>query len=178
MAAIALVPKQQTLYDLVSESDKIANLVQALDDSNELTPGRFDHLSRELIEKLAGTREKVDNTTKVLAAFEHAAEAAALEAARLTARKQYFERQKQRLEAYVIATLEASDLIELDGETSTLKLRLNPPSVAISEGAQLAGEFLRVPAPQPDKAAIKAALVAGEEVPGCTLERTKRLVRS
>ncbi len=181
MASLAVVPSRRPLYEQIAETDEIAAIIEALDEANELTAERFDELSRELIAKIAGTRAKIDQTCAVLAQFEQAAEAAAAEAERLNERRKYFDRQRERLEAYVIATLEASKLTRLDGDTSAVSLRLNPARVVIDEGTQLGGDYLRIPAipgPEPDRSAIKAALSAGVEVPGCRLERAKRLVRS
>jgi hypothetical protein len=78
----------------------------------------------------------------------------------------------------------ASKLERLDGETSSIALRKNPPSVRIDcDVLDLPAVFLRCPPPvtppgTADKAALKRALAAGVEIEGVRLERTTRLVRS
>ncbi|MBV9446608.1 MAG: siphovirus Gp157 family protein [Streptosporangiaceae bacterium] len=178
--ALALVPRV-SFADHIAEVEHIVSLVDLLDRADELTPERYEELQHDLIGAIAGTRAKVDDTARVLAFFEAQAAAAKAEEQRLKARREYFERQKDRLEGYVLAALTASRLRKIDGNVSTLAARLNPPSVLIEEGAQLPEAFLRTPpppAPQPDKTAIKDALKAGEAVPGCRLVQTERLVRT
>lgn len=177
--ALMLVPLP-SLKERVLEVERLASTVEALDDAGDLTPENYEALQAELCSAIAGTREKVDRTAAVLAYFEAAALAARAERDRLASRAQYFERQTARLEAYVLAVLDASKLAKIDGVTSTLAKRFNPESVVIEDGTVLAPEFLRVPpppAPSPDKTAIKAAIKAGVAVPGCSLERGVRLVR-
>ena len=163
--ALALVPRP-SFADHIAEVEYIVSLVDLLDQAEELTPERYEELQQDLIGAIAGTKAKVDDTARALAFFEAQAAAAKAEEQRLRARREYFERQKDRLESYVLAALAA---------------RLNPPSVAIEEGADIPARFLRVPpcpAPVPDKTAIKDALKSGEAVPGCRLVQTERLVRT
>jgi len=61
-----------------------------------------------------------------------------------------------------------------------LSIRKNPPSVEILDQLSLPPEFMRTPEPKPpvpapDKAAIKAALQAGKDVPGARLAQGTRL---
>ena len=50
-----------------------------------------------------------------------------------------------------------------------------PESVQIAPGAMIPDEYLRHPEPEPNKVAIKEALKAGRDVPGCSLERNEKL---
>jgi len=171
-----------SLYDCVSEIDLVASTLEAMD-ADDLSPELRDVLERELSAAIAGTREKIDRTASVLAAFEAGELAAAAEMKRLATRKDRLARQRERLEGYVIGVLAAAGVKKFDGFTSTLTARANPVSVVIDVAAVLPAEFLRLPKPvppdpAPDKIAIKAALGRGEFVPGCRLAQTMRLVRS
>jgi hypothetical protein len=175
-------PARQSLRSHISDVDAIADTIESLDDE-ELDEATRDELSAMLIEAIAGTRAKVDSTAKVLAMFEAMEAAPDAEIARLQKRKAFYARQRERLEKYVIATMDASGLTHLDGEISTLRKRLNPPA-AVPDAAvlgPLAPEFVRPPKPapwEPVKSAIKAAIAAGRQVPGWACVQTPRLVRS
>lgn len=173
-------PAKQTLREHITSVDAIAFAIEELDDE-ALTDAMRDEISAELIGAIAGTKAKVDNTARVLAMLEHLQTAAAAERDRLAARAARFERQHERLEKYVLATLEASGLDKLDGDTSTLSRRLNPPRVELDPEAKFDAEFLRYkPAPpaEPDKDLIKRALKSHREVAGARLTQSARLVRS
>jgi Gp157 protein len=172
--------QNQSLRAHIETVDAIAGAIEQLDDET-LNPAERDEISAELIAAIAGTRAKVDRTCAVLAMFEHLEAAAKTERDRLDRRAAYYARQHERLEKYLLAVLETSKLDRIDGETSSLQRKLNPPAVEIEPGATFASEFLRYkPAPpaEPDKNLIKRALQARREVPGARLAQAARLVRS
>ncbi len=86
-----------SLYDCVAEIDLIESTLEAMDDE-DLSPELRAELERDLNAAIAGTREKIDRTASVLAAFEAAELAAAAEVKRLGARKDRIARQRERLE--------------------------------------------------------------------------------
>lgn len=182
--AISLVPKRMSLYEHVRDVEGIADLVDALDDANELSPELSAELSEKLIGAICGTKEKVDRCAGILAMFEAAEAAAIAERARLDMRARYFARQHDRLSEYVLAVLTASKLDKIDGDTSTLARRKNPAKLVVDDENALPTEYFRWPdplpdpPPEPDKALIKAALKRGEEVLGVRLVTSYRLVRS
>jgi hypothetical protein len=181
--ALAIVPKG-SLRSRIEGVDLILEALDQLDGEN-LTDQRKLELSEDLISALAGTRQKVDNVNSVLSMFgggkKKGLEAsAAKEIERLKARAARYANQRQRLTDYVLATMEASHLPKLDGETSTLALRRNPPSVCIDDMSQIPGEYLRYPVPAltVDKTAIARDLKAHHDVPGARLVQSVRLVRT
>jgi len=178
MAALAVAPT--SLYDRVQELSLIAETLEDLEDE-ALAPGCREQLERDLVASLAGTREKIDRTSAVLAAFEAAELAADAELKRLAARKARLARQRERLTEYVISVLQAADVTKFEGHTSTLAIRANPVKVVIDTDEYLEIDMLRfppTPEPEPNKALIGAALKRGESVPGCRLASSVRLVRS
>jgi hypothetical protein len=182
--ALALVPKRFSLYEHVRDVEGIADIVEALD-PEDIDPDVAEQLAAALCAAIAGTKDKIDRTTSVLMQFETAEAAAKAEASRLEARAKYFARQRERLEAYCLAVLDASKLERIEGNTSAIARRKNPPKVVIDDERELPPEFWRsppvppIPADQPDKGAIAKALKADpESVPGCRLHRNYRLQRS
>ena len=170
-----------SLRDRVMDLELLADTVEALDAEADLTPELREDLARDIEQNIAGTREKVDRTGDVLSYFEVAQAAATKEIERLTARREHFARAQARLEKYVLSILQCSKLQKLEGHTTTLSVRQNPPSVVIAEGAVLPERFMRQPAtppPVPDKSAIKTSLKHGLAIEGCALVQTPRLVRS
>lgn len=180
--AAAPPPEQRTLRERLDATADLLERIDAVEQDPDLSPAEREAATKPLIESvlpmIAGTKDKVDATNATLAMYESLAAAARSERDRLAARVRKFERNVERLESYVLATLEASKLDRLDGHTSTLERKLNPASVVIAEGAELADEFLRYPDPEPDKVKIKAAIKARRAVPGASLVRLPRLVRS
>jgi len=181
MSALAVVPMiPVTLREHVAELDMLLRSLEQIGDT-ELDGELRAEIERDLVASLAGTREKVDRVNGALAALDAAEAAAAAEIERLQARKKRTATMRARLEGYVIGVIEASNLVKLEGRTSTLAVRANPASVCIEDGVELPAEFLRYPEPPPpapDKTAIKRALTTGREVFGCCLVHTLRLVRS
>lgn len=178
--ALEVVPKR-SLRERIGGVDLILETIEALDDE-ALTDDVRDELSRQLITELAGTRAKVDATSAVLAMLEGLEAAANREIERLTIRAKRFARQQERLTDYVLATLDASQLTRIEGDTSTLARRPNPAKVEITEIAAIPREYLRhkpAPPPEPDKTAIARDLKKERPVPGaCLAPKTYRLVRS
>jgi hypothetical protein len=91
---------------------------------------------------------------------------------RLAKRKLRFRAHLERLDKHVVKVMEALDVKSLEGHTATFKLRKNPDIVIVHDESQLPKKFWRQPPrpeqppPKPDKRGIKAAIDAGEEVPG------------
>jgi len=169
-----------TLVDRIDEISTILETLDSLSD-DEHSPEFREELELQLVTAISGTREKVDRTSAVLGALQAASEGAACEITRLAQRKKRLEGAAERLTDYVLATLSASGLKKLDGHTSTLAARNNPPSVRIAEGATVPDEYLRQPPPPPptpDKTALKLAIQAGAEIAGVFMVQTQRLVRS
>ena len=183
MAALSLVPKR-SLFSYVQEVEDIADLVDQLDRAEELGPEASEQLSHALIQAIAGTRQKTDRVCAVLAAYEAGEAAARAECDRLDARAKYFARQRERLEDYILAVLSASGLKRLDGDTSSVSARLNPPKLIVDDEASIPRQFFRLPEPAPppepvpDKSLIRKAIAAGAVVAGCRLVQGCRLVRS
>ena len=89
------------------------------------------------------------------------------EAAAMADRAKAAERKAESLKRYIAAALKGSKF-----ETPRVSIGWRKSTaVMIAEGAQIPQEYVRTKVTsEPDKAAIKAALVAGKEIDGCVLE--------
>lgn len=81
---------------------------------------------------------------------------------------------------YLLRCMELAEAAEItDRQTGVvLKVKRNPPAVAVDDEAAIPAAFLVVPPPpppKPDKTKIKEALKAGEVVAGCRLVQGVRL---
>lgn len=103
------------------------------------------------------------------------------EIARLQALKASRDKVAAGLRAYLKTNMERAGIEKIECPMFKLSLRKNPAAVEIVSEAELPKTFWRTPEPKPpiaapDKAAIKAALLAGESVPGARLSQSTRLV--
>lgn len=78
---------------------------------------------------------------------------------------------------FLLDTLDVAGLSAIKDPRITLTVRTNPPSVQIADDAVIPPSYYReIPArTEPDKTALKAALKAGETIPGVELVSTRRL---
>ena len=161
-----------TLRDLADERVALDDLL-ALDAGEETLEA--EALATELAAKMV---QKVDAFASYVREREATVAAIDDEITRLKARRTAIANDTARLLRYAQFALEAMDRPKVSGTLFTLALQLNPPRVVVPEDVTtLPDEFVRlVPATiVPDKEAIRDALKAGQDVPGCFLERTQTL---
>lgn len=160
------------LYEIASA---YRNALVALDDES-LEPD----VIRDTLDSLTGALEhKAEAVAAYVLNLEAEAEAVAAAEARLKARRQSLEKRAAWLRDYLKTNMEAVGVTEIAAADRTfrVRIRLNP------EAVELDGSLPELPAAyirekvirEPDKAAILAALKAGEEVPGARLVRRTRL---
>lgn len=102
------------------------------------------------------------------------------EIARLTALKAHRQKVADGLRAYLKDNMERAGIEKIECPLFKLTIKKNPPSVEVIDPLSLPAEFWRTPEPKPpvaapDKAAIKAALQDGKDVPGARLNQGTRL---
>lgn len=86
----------------------------------------------------------------------------------MQARRDRYGRQQDAMRAGIFQIMQAAGLSKMELAEATLSIRPAGPRVVITDETELPIEFLRLKA-EPDKAAIKDALKAGEFVPGASL---------
>lgn len=81
---------------------------------------------------------------------------------------------EMRAEAHrktILSLMQAASIRKLERPAATVSLRPGTPSVKIVDEAEIPSQLMRVKTTkEPDKAAIKAALQAGEIIPGAALD--------
>lgn len=100
---------------------------------------------------------------------------------RLSALMQRRQKAATALRAYLLSNMQAAQITKLESPLFSIKVQNNPPAVDIFEPALLPAKFMKQAEPPPpaaDKTAIKAALKAGEDVPGARLTTGQRLAIS
>lgn len=96
----------------------------------------------------------------------------------MAARRKAIEKRAEHLREYTKTCLEVAGVTKIECPHFALSIKKNPGSVDIFEPGLIPAQFMRQPEPPPaapDKAAIKAALQAGEDVPGALLAQGSRL---
>lgn len=93
---------------------------------------------------------------------------------RLQARKAGKLKTAQGLRDYLLACMQSADLQKIETPMFSFSQRKNPPAVVLEDEKLLPAEYWRTPEPKPpvsapDKAAIKAACLVGQDVPGAKL---------
>lgn len=100
------------------------------------------------------------------------ADAIKTQEADLKARRQRVESRSDAYRAQILTLLNAIDVKKLERPRATVSKRAGSMSVRIVDEASVPSQLCTVKTiTSPDKAAIKAALEAGEAVPGCELAR-------
>lgn len=102
------------------------------------------------------------------------------EIARLQALKAHRNKVASGLRAYLLDNMQRADIEKIECPLFSISIRKNPPSVEIIDQLSLPSKFMVTPEPkppvaQPDKSAIKKAIMAGEEVTGARLVQGVRL---
>lgn len=159
------------LYEIASA---YRNALVALDDES-LEPD----VIRDTLDSLIGALEhKAEAVAAYVLNIEAEAEAVAAAEARLKARRQSLEKRAAWLRDYLKTNMEAVGVTEIAAADRTfrVRIRLNPEAVELDSLQELPAAYIREKViREPDKAAILAALKAGEEVPGARLVRRTRL---
>lgn len=158
-----------TLYKLTDQyRDALTNLLDA-------------DLPQEVIDDtLEGLVGSVEEKAKNVAAFARNLEATAAQIRdaekQMAERRQFIERRAARMRDYLLTNMQKSGISKIESPWFAISIRNNPEAVTIDDEAALPAEFVRVKEVRSaDRNAIKDALKAGQDVPGCRLTRSQRL---
>lgn len=163
-----------TLYEISGQYQQLLDLSdeipdEALRDTLESIDAEFDEKADEIacaIKDLNGDAVKLDAEIK-----------------RLTERKKAAERRAEWLERYLYEQMQRTHRIKIHTPRNVLTIRKTPVSVQLKpEFMQWASEngrtdLLKFYAPQPAKAAIKAALQDGENIPANLVQGEGLVIR-
>ena len=145
------------------------NAVMALADDDSIPQDDVNNALLTLEDEL---QEKGENCIKYLDSVQDKIDAAKANKKKLDAYIKTLENRKKRVEKaciYALDTLQVKSIMTGWGE---MKIKKNPPSVIIDDLTQIPTQYQRQKIQVDiDKVAIKAAIKAGEEVPGAHLEQ-------
>lgn len=134
----------------------------------------------DTLEGMSGELEvKAQNVVMFARNLESTAAAIKEAEAKMAARRKAIENRAAGLMRYVQSSMELAGVTKIESPYFRLTLQNNPPAVDVFEPGLVPSEFMTQPAPPPaapDKTAIKGALKAGINVPGCRLTTGIRLV--
>lgn len=124
---------------------------------------------------------KAQNYAFVIRNLEATAAAIKDAEAAMKKRRESYEKRIAYLTERLKTGMEIAGINKLDCPHFAITIRKNPPSVDIWDERQIPAKFMRLPEPKPpvavpDKAAISAAIKAGDDVPGAKQVQGTRLV--
>jgi len=121
-------------------------------------------------------QEKATNVAKFMQNLDATAKAIKEAEQKMAQRRRTIENRAQGLKDYLKHNMEASGITRIESPWFVLSVQKNPGAVEITDERQLPDDFkIEVVTQKIDKAAIKAALKAGQDVPGATLVQGTRL---
>ena len=119
---------------------------------------------------------KATNVVKFLRSLDSVADAIDEEAKRMTARSRAIRNRVESLKNYVLQAMMTTGVTRIESPWFVISTQQNPPAVAITDERSIPAKYVeQIVTTRIDKAAIKAAITAGETVPGAELTRGTRL---
>jgi hypothetical protein len=161
------------LYELAQDYKALLELAGGDDLPDEVVKDTLESLGGELT-------DKVVNIAKLVRNIEASADTIAEAADELRQRADRLHRQADRIKAYTLLNMQLAGITKIECPYFTVSVHKNPEAVNINlpEGVLLPERFLITPPPpppKPDKAKIKEALKAGENIEGCWLSQGEHL---
>jgi hypothetical protein len=164
-----------SLFSLVEQHRSLLALAESETDiPEEVIRDTLEGLTGEVQAKAQSVARFIANQEAMAEAIDNAAASMTIRAKRLRARTAY-------LKQYLLTNMQAAEISKIESPELVVSLKKNPPSVVVFDEALVPAEFKRTPPPAPppvpvpDKTAIKEALKAGTDVPGCRLEQGMRV---
>lgn len=121
---------------------------------------------------------KAQNVAYAVKNLEATAEAIKAAEKEMAERRKTIEKRAESLREYAKTCMEIAGVSKIDCPHFALTIKKNPAAVDIFEPALIPASLMKIPEPpppSPDKAAIKAAIQAGQEIPGAQLAQGTRL---
>lgn len=153
MNRIELATLERTIRDFIDANPELA-------DDEEL---RADMLEGELdIDKVLARLVRLERETAAMAG------ACETQAQELTIRRDRFALRGKAFRAAMLNVMGAADLRKFELPQATISVRSGQPSVVIVDENALPENVIRIKR-EPNKTAIKEALIGGHSIPGATL---------
>ncbi len=159
-----------TLYQISQEHRALADALQDMDLDDQTIADTLDAES--------GLVEKSQSVAFVIRNMEALAAAVKAEADAMTERAKRVQKRADSIKVYLHSCMTLAGVQKIEHPQFTLSIAKNPAGVQILDEQQIPAQFMRQPEPPPpapDKKSIKAAIEAGEEVPGAKLTQSTSL---
>ena len=160
-----------TLYEIAAEYRADLEKLAELDLDDQTLTDTLEGMGGELTTKAQSVACFIRNLEATAAQIKDA------EAA-MAARRKAVENRAARVKDYLLASMMVAGVQKIECPLFRMSVRENPAAVEVFQPELIPAQFMRQPEPPPatpDKAAIKEALKAGQDVPGCKLTQGKRL---
>ena len=157
-----------TLYGIETQLLELLNFRDSIATDPDLTPTEqkesLDAIDNSIREYVTAEVKKVDGIAHYLREFDARAGVLKQEAKRCADAAKAWEKRGENLESMVISIMQQINATRLDGRTSVLSLRKNPPSVEIVQPELVPAEYQRVTVTMPVSLIkrIEAALMKQE----------------
>lgn len=163
-----------TLYQIAAEYRSAADTLAELDMDEQTVADTLDSISGDLT-------VKAQNVAFVIRNLEASAEQITVAMEHMQARSQALAKRAERIREYLLQNMLMAGIQKVECPYFKLAVKENPPKVVVDDEKQIPMSYMTDPAPpppppvKPDKKLIAQALKEGFDVPGCRLERGKRL---
>lgn len=138
---------------------------QGADDDAELVADAIEG-ETDLVEAIDAAMAEIDECELLIAGLK-------AKETEFEARRKTIERRAERVRALIEQAMFATDQKTMKLPTATISLTQRAPGLVVTNEADIPSRFFveqERPAPKLDKKALAAAIKAGEEVPGATLD--------
>jgi hypothetical protein len=160
-----------TLYEIAAEYRSDLEKLAELDLDDATLTDTLDSMGGEL-------QVKAQSVACFIRNLEATAEQIKQAEAMMAARRKALENKAARVKDYLLASMMVAGVQKVECPLFKLSVRDNPGAVEVFQPELIPAQFMKQPEPPPatpDKTAIKEAIKAGQEVPGCRLQVGKRL---
>ena len=159
------------LYEIVQHRAEFERLAESGELDPQLVLDTLESLDGELNDKAVSVAQFTRNLDATAQAVREAGKAMLDRAARL-------EKRSQSIRDYLLFQMQFAQITKIECPWFVIQVKKNPAAVVIEDEASIPAEFKvqpEPPPPRPDKAKIRDALKAGEDVPGARLVQSDRV---
>lgn len=160
-----------SLYDISAEYREAVATLSDLNLDEQTIADTLEGLGGDLQVKATNVAAFMRNLEATAASIKDAE-------AQMAARRKAIENRAAGLRRYLLGCMQLAGVTKIESPYFALCVKANPPAVEVFDERQVPAEFMDQPEPppaKPNKTAIKAAIKAGIEVPGCKLVQGSRL---
>ena len=161
-----------SLYELSGARLALQHKLDILNLDTETINDTLDGESAEL-------EAKIQDYGFVIRNLESFSDSIKSEEKRLSERRKAHDVKVTRIKEWLLQNMIACGISRIECPAFTIAVQNNPASVAIDAEGLIPEGYMRLPEPlplAPNKSMIATALKSGQDVPGCHLEQSQRLV--